>query len=64
MLLKDAGNDRHFSGNVADFSGNRADPTDDGEHLLLQKPFLLGLIGLLGSRKTQTQQMVQIGIGI
>ena len=42
--LKDAGNDRHFSSNVADFSGNRADTTDDGEHFLLQKPFLLGLI--------------------
>lgn len=53
--LKDAGNDCHFSSNVADLSSNGADPPDHGNDLLLQKSFLLGmigLIGLLGSRKT------------
>lgn len=55
ILLNDAGNDRNFSSDIAHFSGNRADTTDDGEHLLLQKPLLLGVIGvigLLGIRKT------------
>ena len=40
--LKNAGNDCHFSSDVANFSGNRADPPDDGKHLLLQKSLLLG----------------------
>jgi len=48
MLLKNAGNDRHFSSDVAHFSSNSTNPPDDGQHLLLQEPFLLGL----GNRKT------------
>jgi len=44
-LLKNAGNDCHLSGNVADFSGNRSDTPDDGNDFLLQEPLLFGLIG-------------------
>ena len=59
--LKDAGNNCHFPSDVANFYGGSADPADDGNHLLLQKPFLLGT-GC--SRKTQSYQMVQIGIWV
>ncbi len=48
--LKDAGNDRHFSSDVANFSSSSSDTLDDGNHLLLQKPFLFG--GLVGSSET------------
>ena len=47
--LKNAGNHRHFSSNIANFSGNGADPLDDGTYRLLQKSFLFGIFG---SRKT------------
>ena len=50
MLLKDAGNDRHFSSDVADFSSNSSDTLDDGNDLLLQKPLLFG--SLVGSSET------------
>ena len=39
-VLKDAGNDRHFSSNVADFSSNGSDTLDDGNNLPFQKPLL------------------------
>lgn len=48
--LKDAGNDRHFSSDVADFSSSSSDALDDGDDLLLQKPFVFG--GLVGSSET------------
>ena len=46
--LKNAGNDCHFSGDVAYFSGSGANTPDYRNHLLLQESLLFGL----GSRKT------------
>jgi hypothetical protein len=37
-LSKNAGNDRHFSSNVAHLSSNSADTMDDGNNLLLKNP--------------------------
>ena len=48
--LKDAGNDRHFSSDVANFSSSSSDTLDDGNDLLLQKSFVFW--GLVGSSET------------
>ena len=42
--LKDAGNDRHFSSDVAHFSSNSSDTLDDGDNLPFQKPLLFGCV--------------------
>jgi len=57
--LKNAGNDRHFSSDVADFCSSDADPPNDGYHLLLQEPLLLG--GGRG-RKTHSRSAHEMGL--
>ena len=59
-LSKNAGNDRHFSGDVAHLSSDSADTMDDGNNLLLKKPSLL----LGAGCRRKVQQMIQIGIWI
>ena len=44
VLLKNAGNNRHLSGDITDFSGNGTNPPDDGNNFLLQEPFLFGCV--------------------
>lgn len=61
-LSKNAGNDRHFSSDVAHLSGDSADTMDDGNNLLLKKPSLL--LGAGCRRRRKAQQMIQIGIWI